>query len=248
MKNPPYKECEKCLAQPFCKRFSGEVETPTYPEWCNPKFRLDKALKLAEIPKKYLKANFYNYEVDDDNRYIYEGLSEYVQNIVEEVEENGTNFFFWNSGAGTGKTYNAAMLLNQYIYKTCMTGKFDFENPLALFVSYSDLMDDLRYRRDDEIVQKRVSTIKNVPLLLLDDVGAGTTSKFTAEQTYLIVNERFNEGRSTIFTSNFDSKALSHEEVLGRRTVSRLMSDCVGIQVEGRDRRKASIKGVIKRA
>lgn len=244
----PYKDCEKCLATPFCKRYSGEVETPAFPEWCNPKFRLDKALKLSEIPKKYLKANVYNYVVDDDNRYVYEGLKCYVDNIVEEVEENGTNFFFWNEGAGTGKTFNAAMLLNQYIYKTCMTGKFDFENPLALFVSYSDLMDDLRYRRDDEEVHRRVQKIKEVPFLLLDDIGAGTTSKFTAEQTYLIVNERFNEGRATIFTSNFNSTQLAHEDVLGRRTVSRLTSDCVGIQVDGRDRRMDSIKGVIKRA
>ncbi|WMT39266.1 ATP-binding protein [Paenibacillus sp. D2_2] len=246
--NAPYKDCEKCFATPFCKRYSGETDTPAFPEWCNPKFRLNKALKLSEIPRKYLKANFYNYEVDDDNRYIYKGLSGYVENIVEEVEENGTNFFFWNSGAGTGKTYNAAMLLNHYIYKTCMTGKFDFENPLALFVSYSELMDDLRYRRDDEAVQKQVSIIKEVPFLLLDDVGAGTTSKFTVEQMYLIVNERFNEGRATIFTSNFDSQTLSDEEVIGKRTVSRLMSECVGVQVEGRDRRKVTVKGVIKRA
>lgn len=246
--NTPYKDCAKCLATPFCKRYSGEVETPAFPDWCNPKFRLDKALKLSEVPKKYLKANIYNYKIDDDNRYIYEGLNVYVENIVEEVEENGTNFFLWNRGAGTGKTYNAAMLLNQYIYKTCMTGKFDFENPLALFVSYADLMDDLRYRRDDEAVQRRVSSIKEVPFLLLDDIGAGTTSEFTAEQTYLIVNERFNAGRSTIVTSNFDSKALSHEKVIGKRTVSRLLSDCVGVQVEGRDRRPESVKGVIKRA
>lgn len=244
----PYNDCSKCLATPFCKRYSGEVETPSFSEWCNPKFRLDKALKLSEIPKKFLKANVYNYTVDEDNRYVYEGLSEYIHNIVEEVEENGTNFFFWNTGAGTGKTYNATVLLSQYIYKTCMTGKFDFENPLGLFVSYTDLMDDLRYRRDDESVQRRVALIKKVPFLLLDDVGAGTTSKFTAEQTYLIINERFNEGLATICTSNFNSIALQHEEVLGKRTVSRLMSDCVGIQIEGRDRRVGSAKGVIKRA
>ncbi|BFH11646.1 hypothetical protein J6TS7_07460 [Paenibacillus dendritiformis] len=51
-------------------------------------------MKLSEIPTKYLKANVYNYEVDDDNRYIYEGLTDYVGNIIEEEEENGTNFFF----------------------------------------------------------------------------------------------------------------------------------------------------------
>lgn len=243
----PYKDCEKCVAKPFCKRYSGEVETPLFPDWCNPKFRLDRALKLSEVPKKYSRANFYNYDVDDDNRYIYEGLGSYIEHIVEEVEEKGTNFFFWNSGAGTGKTFNAAMLLNQYIYKTCMTEKFDFEHPLALFISYSDLMDDIRYRREDEIMHNRMSIVKEVPFLLLDDIGAGTTSKFTAEQTFLIVNERFNEGRATIFTSNYDSKALSHEEVIGKRTVSRLMSDCVGIQVEGRDRRKATVKEVIRR-
>lgn len=242
---PPYEECHTCIATPWCKRYSGEVPKPDTPSWCNPKFRLYKALQLAEIPKEYLNANIYNYVVDKHNEEIYKALKPIIDNIVEEVD-NGINFFFYNSVPGTGKTFHAAMILNHYIYKTCLTSRFDFENPLALYVVYAELMDDLRYRREDEEVQRKIERIKNVPLLLLDDVGSGTTSKYTIEQTYLILNHRFNHRLSTIVTSNLEISQLRDESILGERNVSRIIRSCIGVNVKGPDRRIKSVRGAIK--
>lgn len=237
----PYQECESCIATQWCKKYSGEVPTPPVPDWCSAKFRLDKALGMANIPKIYRKANIANYKVDKDNKEHYDRIKPFIDHIVEEVDE-GTNFFFYKSSPGTGKTFHGACLLNQYIYKTCLTSRFDFENPLAMFVVYADLMDDLRYRRDSEELQQRVEQIKNVPLLLLDDIGSGTTSQFTIEQTYLILNHRFNNGLSTIVTSNMSLSHLNNPQVLGARNVSRIMSNSMGMEIGGSDRRKMTIR------
>lgn len=238
-----YKECSICIATPWCKRYSGEVEVPKSSTWCRAKFILEKALKLANVPPEFMEANIYNYQEDDENRKVLAKLKPYVENIVE-VVDNGKNFFFYHPSSGTGKTYHGFMLLNQYIYKTCLTDRFDFEKPLALYVPYADLMDDLRYRRELEEVQEKVELIRNVPLLLLDDIGSGTSSSFTIEQTNLILNHRFNHRLSTIVTSNFSPKELAKEEIIGYRSVSRMLKDSVGIRVGGRDRRMDSIKGV----
>lgn len=225
--------------------YSGEVERPEYPDWCSPKFRLDKALALSNIPNIYLEANISNYKVDNDNGKVYEAVKPIVDNIVEEVDK-GLNIFIFNRNPGTGKTFTSCTILNQFIYKTCLTNKFDFEHPLGYFQVYPDLMDDLRYRRDYESTQQRMKVLREVPLLLLDDIGAGTMTEFTREQTYLLLNSRINNGLSTILTSNFDIKDLRQSDALGSRVVSRILSKCLGINMAGRDRRMDSVRGSIK--
>jgi len=240
----PYLECSNCIAVKWCKRYSGELPVPEYPTWCNPKFRLDKAINMSLIPKGYLNANIYNYKIDKENEELYKAIKPYIDNIVEEVEK-GTNFLFTGAKTGIGKTFHATMLLNHYIYKTCTSSKFDFENPLALFIVYSDLMDDLRYRRDEDKVQDLLEQLKNVPFLLLDDIGSGTTSSFTVEQTYLILNYRKNNKLSTVFTTNNSLNYLAKEDVLGKRSVSRLSESLVFQLKDGRDRRTDKMRGVL---
>lgn len=226
----PYKECASCLATNFCKRFSGEIERP--PNWCNVRFRLEKALQLSLIPKMFWKANIYNYKVDKYNEKAYQQIKGYADNIVD-VVNNGYNFYFYSELFGTGKTFHGALILNHFIYKTCITSLFDFEHPLALFVVYADLMDKLRYEKEDT----NLDLVKNVPLLLLDDIGSGTMSDYIREQTYLILNHRFNYGLSTVITSNYTLVELANPSKLGERNASRIASNCVPFRLDSPDRR-----------
>jgi len=98
-------------------------------------------------------------------------------------------------------------------------------------------MDDLRYRRDDEDVVLLMEQIRETPLLLLDDVGAGTMSDYTRQQTYMILNYRFSNRKSTIITTNMGLKQLERPEYLDKRNMSRILSNAVGAPVGGRDRR-----------
>lgn len=206
-------------------------------DWCVPQYRLMRALELSRIPKIYLHANRYNYVVDDENRKVYtERILPVLEDVVG-VVDRGTNFIFFHENTGTGKTFNACVILNHFIYKTCVTKRFDFETPLGLFVEYPTLMDDLRYRRDDEDVVLLMEQIRETPLLLLDDVGAGTMSDYTRQQTYMILNYRFSNRKSTIITTNMGLKQLERPEYLDKRNMSRILSNAVGAPVGGRDRR-----------
>ncbi|GEA16781.1 hypothetical protein E308F_30270 [Moorella sp. E308F] len=232
---PPYTECENCVATGFCKAYSGEVVLTNKKNWCSARFRLYKALKLAQIPIEYWRANLTNYILDKDNEKVYQKIKPKLGNIVEEVKR-GFNLFFYSDKFGTGKTYHAAMFLNHYIYKVCLTREFDFETPPALFVVYPDLMDKLRMYKDE--MQDYLTWVKEVPLVLFDDIGAGTMTDFTREQTYLILNHRFNNRLSTIITSNLSLSKLGQDTALGERNVSRLTAHFQGIVVSGEDRRR----------
>lgn len=237
MKNKPYAECTKCVATPWCKKYSGEVDVNNGVEWCSAKFRLDKATKLACVPKVYTKANVHTFEVDKDNESNWNSIKNVLDDIVDVVEE-GNNFFMYGTVPGTGKTFTSCCILNEFIRKTCLTDRFDFEHPLALYVTYADVMDSLRYRRDEPETFELMELMRDVPLLLLDDVGSGTTSAFTVEQTYMLLNHRFNNGLSTIVTSNLSLSQLKEPNVLGERSVSRILSNCTGYSFNGTDKRR----------
>lgn len=228
-------ECRVCVATPFCPIFAGKLDRSTW-SWCRGKFKLDKALELSEIPRNYLKANIYNYIVDQDNQTIFESLKKLTDNIIQVVDE-GINFILYGTTVGNGKTFSASVLLNQYIYKTCLTQRFDLEHPLGLFVSYPTLINDLRRQWDAGATAPDMDKIKNVPILLLDDIGSGTITPFAVEQTYLLVDYRYTRGLSTIVTTNLKPTDLMKNELLGKRIFSRLKNNCVPIEFKGSERR-----------
>ncbi|WP_051925425.1 ATP-binding protein, partial [Brevibacillus borstelensis] len=200
-------------------------------------FRLMYALKLSQIPIEYFNANLYHYKRNSDNEAVYERLKPHLENIVASIDK-GTNFFFYGGATGTGKTFHGAMVLNHFIYKTCVTSRMDFETPLGLFVSYPEWVDTLRLRyRGEDDENRQFEHIKQVPLLLLDDVGAGKLSDYAREQTYMLLNHRCNNRLSTIITSNYGLNELSLADMLGSRSVSRISKNVVGGELSGTDRR-----------
>lgn len=230
----PFIECEKCVAVDFCKIYSGENKFSYYREYCGIDRIFDKVLKLANMPRAFHKANLFTYKLDKYNQSTYDEIVQIVDNIGSFVSE-GRNVFLYSKKTGTGKTHNACVLLNHYIYDCLKNETLDIEYPTVLFVSYVDLISKLRYERKN--MAEEIETIKTVPLLLLDDVGAGTMSDYAREQTMIIVDYRYNNNLSTIVTTNISPKELEGKDLLGARTVSRLLHNCVGITVNGRDRR-----------
>lgn len=232
----PYEECMNCVATKFCKIYKGEISKSNRIDWCNARFRLEKAFQLSNIPPEYKEANIYNSIPNEFNKDVLVKIYRLLGGITSFVD-NGYNALFYGDKPGTGKTYSGAMFLNHYMYKVCLTDKFDFENPLALFVDYAELMDEIRYSNDENYISNMVERIKNVPLLLLDDVGAGTLTDFVREQTFLIINYRFNHNLSTIITTNYTINNLPSENVLGKRITSRILNKCIGFEFTGIDRR-----------
>ena len=81
-------------------------------------------------------------------------------------------------------------------------------------------------------------------LLVLDDLGAEKTSDWVEETLNLIVNERYNQRRATIFTSNYEEKEDRDdpESLLARvgfRMHSRLYEMCEFLEFDGADFRHA---------
>jgi DNA replication protein DnaC len=98
-------------------------------------------------------------------------------------------------GYGSGKTHLAAAIANHNIA---------LGRP-AMFVVVPDLLDHLRaaYGPNSELgFDERMETIRETPLLILDDLGAHNSTAWAQEKLFQIINHRYNARLATVVTSN----------------------------------------------
>lgn len=243
----PYSTCGNCVVKDWCGRRSGGSPLPgdyMQNNECNGYVLLEKALKLSNIPDEYRYANKRNYVFDHDNIGYKEMLMD-TFNRVTDVVDSGTNLAFIHQTKGTGKTRTAVTIANEYLFKTVMNPNiFDFENPVVLYMKYGAWANELRsmYQLNDEEYNlktlKNIKKMKEVPLLVIDDIGSGRITPFIRDLTYDIIDYRKEHKKSTIFTSNIPPSQLEQEDYLGDIITSRMLYKTVVYSMGGRDRRK----------
>ncbi|MFE4976063.1 ATP-binding protein [Kitasatospora sp. NPDC056651] len=99
----------------------------------------------------------------------------------------------------------------------------------------ADLYAELRPGSDTD-AERVLAAYSRVPLLILDDLGAAKSSEFVEEQTYRLVNRRYNHMLPTLITSNLPIKDL--RTCLGDRVTSRLAQMTTRVAFEPVDRRR----------
>ena len=101
---------------------------------------------------------------------------------------------------GCGKTHLAAAVAN-----TCV--EFGMN---TLFLTVPDLLDWLRYSYDsvDTTFEQRFEEIRNVGLLVLDDLGSQNATRWASEKLFQIVDYRYSRKLPTVITTNLDLEDL----------------------------------------
>jgi len=113
--------------------------------------------------------------------------------------------------SGSGKTHLAAAIGNR-----CLA-----DGHVVFFVVVPDLLDHLRatFAPSSEVTYDELfETVRNVPLLIMDDLGAHSATPWAQEKLYQIVNHRYNEELPTVITTSLNL------EEMDERLRTRLMS------------------------
>ncbi|GHH58162.1 ATP-binding protein [Streptomyces candidus] len=137
---------------------------------------------------------------------------------------------------GTGKTHQAYGALRHI----ADTGPEHYE---VIALTAPDMYALLRPQGSDRGPEYEVRRLMRVPLLLIDDLGTEKISEFTEEATYRLLNERYNECRPTIITSNLPTQDRNGPDLvdkLGERITSRLSQMTTVVEISGRDRRRGA--------
>ncbi|MFF2142180.1 ATP-binding protein [Kitasatospora sp. NPDC058190] len=99
----------------------------------------------------------------------------------------------------------------------------------------ADLYAELRPSPDTD-AERVLAAYSRVPLLILDDLGAAKSTEFVEEQTYRLINRRYNHMLPTLITTNLPIKDL--RTCLGDRVTSRLAQMTTRVSFEPVDHRR----------
>jgi DNA replication protein DnaC len=158
--------------------------------------RIGKAMSRGMgtgIPKIFRGVSFDRKPICDMDPWIVSPIRRFTESIGENVE-NGRGLWFYGD-VGTGKT-SLAMLI---------AGRALDEGWSVAVYSVPRLLTELRASYDADSRESFFSLFKRlttVDLLVLDDLGSERQTEWVLEQLYSIVNERWQDQRSVIVTSN----------------------------------------------
>jgi DNA replication protein DnaC len=161
-----------------------------------------------KIPEKYQKLSFNDFILTESNKKIIKGLHNYALKFEKYKEKS----ILLVGGVGTGKT-----MLSCLILKTILENGYTGE-----FVTIVDMLDRIKQSYNPNINADfgYVDKLCKVDLLVLDDIGVEKMTEHTYEKIYKVVNNRDNNNKATIFTSNCDVLELS--KILDERIISRI--------------------------
>jgi len=133
-----------------------------------------------------------------------------VFNRARSFAETPDGWLVLQGAPGTGKTHLAAAIANERRAR----------GQSAYFITTPDLLDYLRsaYAPESKMSYDKVfEAIRTAPLLVLDDLGAHSTTQWAQEKLFQLLNYRYNAGLPTVITSNL---ALEEQD---RRIQSRML-------------------------
>lgn len=147
--------------------------------------------------------------------------------VALEYARNPDGWLLLLGGYGCGKTHLAAAVAHYVVAHQRMR---------ALLLVVPDLLDYLRaaFAPDQSSsYDARFNAIRNVDLLVLDDLGTENATPWASEKLFQLMNYRYNERRPTIVSSNRNLDDLD-PRVASRLSDARI---CQGVVIPAADYR-----------
>jgi len=199
-------------------------------EFCVKCYSFYYFVNRSEVPLKYIRTPI-QINKDDIDYPSYERMLRIGEEIDLFVNE-GNNLLIKGSRAGSGKTFWALKLMQQYFNKVSDHG---FKENVGVFVSEAQIMDIIeknRFSKDDDIL----SRFYDCNLLVLDDIGIFNKTDYQMLQIYRLIDYRVVHEKTTIYTCNLVTVD-EYLQALGERLYSRIVDTSTVIELKGESRR-----------
>jgi DNA replication protein DnaC len=199
---------------------------------CVQEERANALLEKSRIPARYTGCTLDSYDgLDPSQKRAKAIVTQYAEQYP--LTEEGLLFL---GPCGVGKTHLAVALIRQLMLKGIA----------CLFYDFRDLLREIQntYNSVSKTSELEVlAPILQAEVLVLDELGANKPTDWVRDTVTHIINTRYNEKRTTIFTSNFlDTPQRQGEESLtdriGTRLRSRLYEMSRVVEISGKDYRQ----------
>ncbi len=132
-----------------------------------------------------------------ENQYLFTNALQAARGYAREPE----GWFVLVGASGSGKTHLAAAIANVCMERGLQT----------YFMVVPDLLDHLRSTfspSSDVSYDNLFEQVRNIPLLVLDDLGTQSSTPWAAEKLFQLLNHRFNAQLPTVVTTNVSLERL----------------------------------------
>ena len=232
--------CSTCRGSGwFVKEEKGAETAIPCPE-CGSETRLQKLLRNAQIPPRYFDRGFEVYSFHNElQEWALQRSNEYV-----EAFPNVPRGLLFAGPCGVGKTHLCVAILKALIQEKRITGKFVDEAELLRRLQYS-------YGPGSAETEREVLVpLRDVDLLVWDDLGTGRATEWVGETIRTILNHRYTYNKQTVLSTNWPLKPPAERpfgsqgpgtqtlaERIGQRLFSRIMEMCEIVEIDGPDAR-----------
>ena len=161
--------------------------------------QIERILGRSGIKKRFQQRTFANFVTDTPERVRCYKIAKRYADTFSERYSNGDGLYIEGTN-GTGKTHLAAAIALQLINERI---------PVICKTSTDLLMDIKKAYESREVSESRVLDIyKTVDLLIIDDLGKETCSDWSMSTLYSILNDRYEDMKPTIVTTNYGAEDL----------------------------------------
>lgn len=175
----------------------------------NKAMKMQRVLGRSGIRELYMNCSFENYKIEHDGQ---KRVLKAAKRYAETFHENIASFIF-SGRPGTGKNHLASAIGNYLI----LHGKS------ILIVTVADLMSNMKgtFSGTSNITEENLlHNLSSVDLLMIDEIGMQTESRYEKVIINQIVDRRSSSKRSTGMLSNLDHKGMKN--LLGERVIDRM--------------------------
>ena len=191
--------------------------------------------KFFEMPYDIKMAKMSNIEINSTRAKIIKWINKFYDDFKSDKQTKG---LYLSGSFGSGKTYILSALLNEL-------SKLNYS---CIIVYYPELLRSIKESFNSDDYNERINEIKKCDLLLLDDIGAETTTSWNRDEILgTILQYRMDNKKDTFFTSNLNLKELENhfitsnkdEEVIkARRIMERVKYLTDELELIGENKRK----------
>ena len=204
---------------------------------CYKKALAEEFLRCSNMQKIYQNKNFRNFDLtfysEGADRNKMEAALEYCKKYVRSFDKVCRNLLFLGN-PGSGKTFLSCAIGTELI----KTGHF------VLYTPIQDMLDDfekVHFGKGDADTE----SYKECDLLIIDDFGAEFKNSFSESVLYNIINDRLNEKKPMIISTNYDEDEI--EDNYHDRLFSRMMYEFAKIPFAKVDIRREKERRLLER-